>query len=102
MAVQPFQKPGQFPGIFGVIVDAAHKTVLKGQSPSGFIMIIPAGVHDLGKLILLRNRHKFFPFLLARRVKRERQRDLKLLVGQPPDVRYNAAGGKGDVSLADM
>ena len=84
------------------IVDAADQTIFKGQPPSGFVRIIAAGVHQLLHSVFVSDGHQPAALFICRRMQGKRQRDLKLLVGQPPDVRYNAAGGKGYVSLADM
>ena len=102
MTVNRLCKRRQTPGVFRMIVHASHQAVLKGKPPSRLFKVIGTGVQHLGKLIFPGNRHQLLPFLLGGRVKGQSQCDRQILVRQLPDPRRDAAGGYGNIPLAEM
>ena len=85
-----------------VVVDAVDHGVLKADAPSRFLKIAVAGIKQQFHVIGAVHRHDAAARLAVRRVQRDRQRQLQLLLRQGIDTGHHAAGGQADMPHTDV
>ena len=73
------------------VIHTADQAVLKCDPSPGLFEIVAAGIQYIMNFVFKRDRHQLFPFFLAGRMQRQRQRDLKLLIGEPSHIFHDSA-----------
>ncbi len=84
------------------IVHAPDQAVLQSDPPACLLEIGGAGIHQLLNGIAPGYGHQRLPLFVRGGVQGQGQGNLELLLGQPPHLRHQAAGGHRHVPLADM
>ena len=101
MTVNPLNTAGQLFCIFLTVIHTSHKAVLKSDPSACFVEVVSAGIQNLIHGIFIGDRHQFLTFLIIRRMKRKRQRDLQFLFCQIIHFRNNATGRNRYIPLTD-
>ena len=84
------------------VIFPANERVLKCNPTACFCKVIAACIENFINRIFIGNRHQLAALFIVRRMKGKCQGDLESLICQFVHIRYDSAGGNGDVSLADV
>ena len=93
---------GQKPRLLRAVVHAVDHGVLKGDAPTGFLIVGFARPDQLLHAPPVIGGHDAGSCLIVRRVQRDRQRELKIPFGKLFKSLDQPAGGKRDVAHADV
>ena len=102
MAVLVLKQSCQGGSLLQIIINALYQAVFKGKPSACFFKIHTAGLKHILQMIAVGNGHQCLSHLIIGRVKGKGQRDLKALLSKLQNPRHNAAGGYGQVPLADV
>ena len=93
LGVQAPRVLGEDLGLLGRVVHALDEDVFERHHLALLLLVLGAGVEQLGEGILPVHRHDLLAHLVGRAVQRQREPDLQRLLRQLADLRGEAAGG---------
>ena len=86
------QQPRQLARVLGLVVDAVEHHVFERDAAAVLLVeVVPAGLEQLGDVVLAVDRHELAAQLVVRRVQRHGQRAVHFF-GELVDLRHEAGG----------